>query len=362
MANLGALICGSWFPFATELFNNAAWFFMSAMTDVSDWFTKIPGSYFYVSAPSWISIGIYYSVLVVILGGWLKTARRKIIFTAVLVLIAAIYFCRWKNSRDETKLTVLPLDGGHAVFVDSSGTKNDWLVDCGDENAVNFTLKNFLRAQGVNKIPRLVLTGGDSQNCGGAELLDQLFGVGGLWTSSMKFRSGIYRETISAFEKPPSRHKFFNCGDNIGCWQILWPAATNNFPRADDNALVLAGDFSGAKILLLSDLGRDGQSELLSRTNDLRADIVVAGLPDEGEPLCDDLLNAIQPKIIVIADSEFPADRRASRALKDRLAVKNVPVIYTRDSGAVTIFARPEGWRLRVMDGQNFAVRTARGN
>ena len=325
MSNLGALICGTWFPFATELFNHSAWFFMSAMTDVSEWFTKIPGSYFYVSAPSWISIGIYYVVLIVVLSGWLKTARRKISFAAVLILIAAIYFWRWENSRGETELTVLPLNGGHAVFVDAAGRKNDWLIDCGDENAVNFTLKNFLRAQGVNKIPRLVLTEGDSQNCGGAELLDQLFGVGELWTSNVKFRSGAYREAVSEFEKPPSRHKILNYGDKIGCWQILSPAATNNFPRADDNALVLLGNFSGAKILLLSDLGRDGQSALLARTNDLRADIVVAGLPNEGEPLCDALIDAIQPKIIVIADSEFPANRRASRELKNRLAGKNVP-------------------------------------
>jgi ComEC/Rec2-related protein len=45
MANLGALICGTWLPVATELFNNAAWFLMAAMTGVSEWFTKIPGSY-----------------------------------------------------------------------------------------------------------------------------------------------------------------------------------------------------------------------------------------------------------------------------------------------------------------------------
>jgi ComEC/Rec2-related protein len=353
MANLGALICGSWFPFATELFNHSAWFFMSAMTDVSEWFTKIPGSYFYVPEPSWISIGIYYSVLVVILGGWLKTARRKIFFAAILFLIAAIYFQRWENSRDETKLTILPLNGGHAVFVDAAGTKNDWLVDCGNEDAVNFTLKNFLRAQGVNKIPRLVLTEGDSKNCGGAESLDGLFGVGELWTGGVKFRSGIYKEIVSGFEKS-SRHNIFNSGDRTGCWQILSPVATNNFPRADDNALVLLGNFSGTKILLLSDLGRAGQNALLAQANELRADIVVAGLPDEGEPVSDALLGAIQPKIIVIADSEFPADRRAGLELKNRLAGKNTPVIYTRDSGAVTIITDKSGWRLRAMDGQKF--------
>src|ERR1019366_10733349 len=91
MSNLGALICGAWFPFATELFNNAAWFFMSAMTDVSEWFTQIPGSYFYVPEPSWISIGIYYAILIVVLSGWLATARRKIIFAVVLIVIAAVY-------------------------------------------------------------------------------------------------------------------------------------------------------------------------------------------------------------------------------------------------------------------------------
>jgi ComEC/Rec2-related protein len=361
MSNFGALICGSWFPWATELFNHSAWFFMSAMTDVSEWFTKIPGSYFYVSAPSWVSIGIYYLVLVVILSGWLKTPRKKISSAAVLILIAAGYFCQWENSRGEIKLTVLPLNGGHAVFIDAAGTKNDWLIDCGNENAANFTLKNFLRAQGVNRIPHLVFTEGDSKNCGGAESLGQLFGVGELWTSDVKFRSAAYRDAVSGFEKS-SRHKIFNCGDKIGRWQIVSPAATDNFQRADDNTLVLLGDFPGAKILLLSDLGRAGQNTLLGRNNDLHADIIVAGLPNEGEPLSDALLDAVQPKIIVIADSEFPANRRASRELKYRLASRNVPVIYTRNSGAVTIFARPDGWRLHAMDGQNFQARTAQWN
>jgi competence protein ComEC len=353
MSNLGALICGSWFPFATELFNNAAWFFMSAMTDVSEWFTKIPGSYFYVPAPSWISISIYYAILIVVLSGWLKTSRRKISGAAILIFIATIYFWRWEISRDETKITILPLNGGHAIYVDATGRKNDRLVDCGNENAVNFTLKNFLHAQGVNKIPRLILTEGDSKNCGGAESLDEIFGVGELWTSNAKFRSSTYRQIISKFEKS-SRHKTFNSGEKIGCWQVLWPDAINNFARSDDNPLILLGNFPRARILLLSDLSRAGQSELLSRTNDLRADIVVAGLPNEGEPLCDAMLDAIQPKIIVIADSEFPANRRASHELKERLAETKIPVIYTRVSGAAKIVADKNGWRLTTMDGQKF--------
>ena len=360
MSNLGALICGAWFPLATELFNNAAWFFMSAMTGVSEWFTQIPGSYYYVPAPSWISIGIYYAILIVALSGWLKTARRKIFGAALFILIAAFYFWQWESSRDEVKLTVLPLDGGHAVFVDAAGRKNDWLIDCGGEDAVNFTLKNFLRAQGVNKIPRLVLTEGGSQNCGGAELLDQLFGVGELWTSPVHFRSSAYNKIAAAFENDgrPQKpgHKILNFGGQAGGWKVLWPAATNSFSRADDSALVLLGDFSGTRILLLSDLSRTGQGGLLATTNDLQADIVIAGLPNEGEPLSDALIDAIRPKIIVIADSEFPANRRAGGKLKERLAQKGIPTIYTRDSGAIKMITDKNGWKLQAMDGKNFSL------
>jgi competence protein ComEC len=347
MGNLGALICGTWFPWATELFNNAAWFFMSAMTDVSEWFTKIPGAYFYVPEPSWISIGIYYAILVIALSGWLKTTQQKISGAVILFLMVAIYFCRWENSRRETELTVLPLNGGHAVFVDASGSKNDWLVNCGDENAVQFTLKDFLRAQGVNKIPRLILTEGDVRNSGGAQVLDALFTVGELWTSTAHFRSGNYNGIVSKFEKPQSRHQVFNLGEKTGDWHILWPPMTNSLSRADDNTLVLLGNFSGTRILLLSDLSRAGQSELLSRTNDLHADIVVAGLPNESEPLCDALLDAIQPKAIIVADSEFPTARRASPALRERLEQRSLPIFYTRKTGAVTIIVKPDGWSVR---------------
>jgi len=384
MSNLGSLVCGHWLPWATGLFNHSAWFFMVAMKWVSEIFTKIPGAFFYVPEPLWLTIGIYYAILVGAWTGWLFAPARRLWSTAILILIAAFYFWRWEQSRAEIQLTVLPLNGGHAVFVDAAGRKNDWLVNCGNESAAEFTLKPFLRAQGVNKIRRLVLTGSDLQNIGGTDSLNEHFGIGELITGPVQFRSGAYHKIVTEFENPPaskfswwgeasdepspnnspargdarptdkpdvpSRHKILNRGDRAGCWQVLHPGAGDNFARSDDAALVLLGNFNGTRVLLLSDLGRAGQSALLARTNELRADIVIAGLPDGGEPLCDALLDAVQPKVIVIADSEFPATRRASRELKDRLAQKKIPVIYTRDSGAVTILVKRNSWQLRTMD------------
>jgi ComEC/Rec2-related protein len=354
MSNLGALACGTWFPWATELFNHSAWFFMSAMTKASVAATVIPGSYFYVPAPSWWTISFYYAVLIGSLSGWLFAPQRRIGSAAILAMLAATYLWQWEKSRSETEITVLPLNGGHAVFVDAAGRKNDWLVNCGNENAVEFTIKPFLRAQGVNKIPRLILTEGNVRNTGGVLALNKLFCAGELVTSPVHFRSAAYRDAVAEYDKSPARHITIQRGDALDNWMVLHPSTTNSFPKAGDNTLALLGNFRSAKILLLSDLGRDGQSALLEYTNDLRADIVVAGLPAESEPLCNALLAAIQPKIIVVADSEFPANRRASRGLKERLAGKNVPVIYTRIAGAVAITAAPDRWKLQTMDGQIF--------
>ncbi|HEY1663458.1 MAG TPA: ComEC/Rec2 family competence protein [Verrucomicrobiae bacterium] len=355
MANLGALICGTWLPFLTILFNNAAWFFMSAMTWVSVEFTRIPGSYFYVSSPSWISIGVYYAVLIFLLSGWISTRRRQILSAAIFVLIGVICVWNWELSRNETEITVLPLDGGHAVYVDAGTPENNWLIDCGSQDAVAFTLKDFLRAHGVSRIHRLALTDGISRNCGGATSLQQIFGVDELWTSPAHFRSKVYSQIVSEFQtNSSSQHKVFDSGINYGNCQALWPTPSSVFSRADDGALVLMENYPKAKILLLSDLGPLGQSGLLATTNNLRADIVVSGLPDLGEPLSDALLDAIQPKVIVIVDSDTQFAKHVTPELKDRLAARNVPVIYTRSSGAATIIVNNTGWKLQTMDGQKF--------
>ena len=353
-ANLGALLCGGWLPWLTELFNHAAWFLMLLMTWVSEMATKIPGAYFYVPAPSLVSIGLFYGAVIAVCGGWFKTTRRKIGGLIALLFISLLYLGQWLGARGETTLTVLPLNGSHALYVDAAGRQNDWLINCGDENAVEFTLKNFLRARGVNTLPRLVLAEGVSADCGGAARLDDLFAVRELWTGSAQYRSPVWRDAVSRFEKPPSRHRIFHAGETVGPWQVLHPATTA-LTKAGDSSLVLRGDFTGTKILLLSELNRAGQTALLAgaNPNDLRADIVIAGLPGEGEPLSSALLAAIHPRVIVIADSELPATRRASRPLQERLAQTGLPVIYTRASGAVKITTTPRGWKLQTMDGQH---------
>jgi beta-lactamase superfamily II metal-dependent hydrolase len=157
---------------------------------------------------------------------------------------------------------------------------------------------------------------------------------------------------MKLLDKTPGRRQVVDRGDNFENWTVLYPPRTNHFPRADDNAMVLRGEFHATRVLLLSNLGRGGQSELVAQRPDLQADIIVAGLPEQGEPLSRALLDAIQPKLIVIPDlKRYTMEHGGSPELKDRLERRGVPVIYVRDTSAVNITIRKNSWEARSQDG-----------
>src|SRR5204863_3959464 len=77
MSNLGSLICGGWLPWATELFNHSGWFWMLAMIQLSHACTQLPGAFFYIPSPSFLTFVVYYGLLVGTLSGWLLARQRR---------------------------------------------------------------------------------------------------------------------------------------------------------------------------------------------------------------------------------------------------------------------------------------------
>lgn len=361
MCNLGSLLCGDLLPWLTELFNHCGWAWMLAMIKVSRWCTELPGAFLYVPAPSAITFVLYYAVLVGSMSGWLWKAEQRRRTFAALLLVFAFYVWQYKQSRNETSLTVLPLNGGHAVHLDAQGWSDDWLIDCGNTNSVEFITRPYLRGRGVNKVPRLMLTHGDLRHVGGIYDLDKEFGIGEVIASSFRFRSVAYRRIFSEMQRAPNRLRTVHRSDIVGPWQVLHPTASDNATQADDGALVTTGEFNGTRILLLSDLGRTGQNFLFDRTPDLRADIVITGIPTQSEPINDALLDAIKPRLIIVVDPEVPATERAKIQLQDRLALRNVQVLYTRLTGAITILLTPTGCTVQPMNapGVTLPVRPA---
>jgi len=353
ISNLASLLLVGWFPGAAELFNHAGWFVMECIRITSHWFAAWPKAYFYVPAPSLLTSALYCAVLLALVTGWLFKPALRLWKIGALALATVVWGWALWREVSVTRVTVLPVNGGIAVYCDAPGFKADLLVDTGTTNSVQFITKPFLRAQGVNSLAALALTHGDLRHVGGAETAARLFPARQVLASPVRFRSTAYRRTLEHFKRANGLVRAVDRNASIGPWTVLHPDKSDRFTKADDAALVLRGTLGGTRVLLLSDLGRAGQDALIERTPDLRAEIVVAGLPASGDALADALLDRIRPAVIIVADSEFPAAERAREPLRDRLARRGIPVVYTRLAGATTLEFRGDHWAIRTISGGN---------
>jgi beta-lactamase superfamily II metal-dependent hydrolase len=324
---------------------------MECIRHTSQWSANWPGAYFYLSMPGLFTIGLYYLVLVTVLTGWLFRGDRRVWKITGLAVLMSIWCGLWLSERPATRVTILPFNNGHAVYLESSRNSGDWLIDCGNDSSVDMVVKPFLRAHGVNRLANFALTHGEMPYTGGANSIVTLFSPKNIYLSSIHFRSPEYTKfEIIMAANTALRHPLHS-GDHLGPWTVLHPDSSTHFPKASDNTLVLRAEINGVRLLLCSDLGHPGQNALFDHhdTNDLRADIVVAGMPAENEPLGEALLDAIQPRVIVIADSSV---KRAGENFRERLARRNIPVFYTVESDAVTLTLRNGRWQASGMEGK----------
>jgi competence protein ComEC len=356
---LGSLCCGGWFPALAELFNHSAWLFMWLMIRVSEWAADLPGACFNIPAPSLLGFTCYYGILVSVLAGWWRMPRVRIWMAVPLGALSLAWAVSFVIDSRQTRLTVIPLSGGHAVYYDAPGWRDDLLVDCGNESSVEFVLKPWLRARGVNRLATLVLTHGDKRQIGGAILLHGSFPVKRVVSSPLVFRSADYRLVLDEFRISGVPTQTIDKGGRLGRWIVLHPQSQDRFAKADDGALVLQADFAGQRVLLLSDLGRIGQRLLSERVEDLAAQTVVSGLSESGEGLAAGFLQRIQPRTLVVADCEYPATGRANRTLQERLRSIAGTVLYTRQCGAVTLRWTGREWEIQNLCISNRAAETS---
>ncbi|MFM1768292.1 MAG: hypothetical protein RJA22_821 [Verrucomicrobiota bacterium] len=346
-ASLGSLAVGGLFPAMAELFNHAAWACMHLMIAFSQWTADWPGAWCSVRAPGAAGLALYYTLLLGALTGTHRHPQHRRWLAAAGALLGLVCAAGAIRDRASTRLTLLPLGGGQAVCVESPTGPGPLLIDCGDERGADRVVKPFLRSRGLDRLGTLVLTHGDIRHVGGAEHLGREFRIDRVITSPLPFRSTAYKAARAGATEGPCQR-----GDSLGPWTVLHPAAGDRFAQADDGSLVLRGTLGGVRVLLLSDLGKPGQGALLTRETNLLADLVIAGLPAQGEPLAGALLDAAQPSLIVVMDSLFPASARAPARLRERLAARGIPVLYTRETGGLSLELRQGTWRVRNSEGR----------
>lgn len=350
-SSLASLACGHWLPWMGSCFNHGAWFWMAGMLEVSRQCAAMPYGCWQVASPPGSFLALSYLLLLVAAGRLWQIPRWRLPSGFATAGLVAATVLEWQWGHVETRIGVLGLRGGHSVCVQTRhGTS---LIDAGDEPGARSVVHPYLRTLGVNRLEDLWLSHGDIRHVGGTYELLGRYPTKRVGIGPLRFRSTAYRALVTSLQTNASQHLLtVRDGESYGAWQILHPATSDAFSLADDGSLVLALGESPNRVLVVGDLGRSGQEALMQRHPDLRAEIVISGIPTRGEPMCDALLDQLAPRLVVIVDAGQPATARASAACKVRLRSKPLRVWFVSESGNVELRQIRGEWEMRDAEGQ----------
>lgn len=353
---MASLLLGAIHPLLAAPGNAVGWLFMELTARLVEFAATLPGSFAWVGPyPSGWLAAFYLLLLASLFEFW----RRR--WSLALVGILGLAACGWAlaqsaASRDRWEITILPWRG-NPIWIDPPSKTHRLLVDCSNAETASGKLANYLRFQGVTRVGAALLTHGDITHVGGFSALRGEFGLQRVLTSFIPGRSTAYRQLVQSLANDPG-WETVRRGDRLYGWDLLHPDPVEpDLTRADDQAVVLRRELHGIALLLVGDLGEEGQRRLLRREPDLRADVVVASVPAQGEPLLPEFLDQVRPRLIIMATSEFPAREQGPARLRERLRQTGIPTLYTSDQGALRLRLSPTQALAVPMDGDPLPLR-----
>ncbi len=364
------LLCLMTAPIAewlSDWFRSGAWFWMTHLHHLSERASQWPLAWFPVAPPPaycWIAVPILW------LMPWYWTRccrsnssqfiRHRIAFTG-WILVGLIlgpggwWLSRW-TQRDVFRW-VFPASGESALLLTPT-TRESVLFNSGSPGHVVHVLDPLLRFQGYRSSPIQIITQPENRFVGGAPLLLLQHPPPAVSVPAGKHRSPIFRSYLAELKSNSIPVHPLQNGDEFLGWSVLNPTLSTRYTRADENALVLYRVLHGWGVLWLSGLGPRAQQNLMKHHGHLAVDILIAGIPSQGEPVIPELLEGLRPQVLILLSGHYPAQNRLNPTTRQRLTHGPWHFLATKDVGYVELKITPNYLRIRSGFGDTIEMPT----
>ncbi|KFN46287.1 DNA internalization-related competence protein ComEC/Rec2 [Arenimonas composti] len=264
---------------------------------------------------------------------------------ALLLLLPLLWPATGRPRHGEAELWLLDAGQGLALLVRTAD--HDLLYDAGPATAHGADLGEVavvpaLRALGVRRVDRLVISHGDSDHAGGADAVRREFAVGDI------FAPPGWRP--SPLPPTPVRDCLAGAGWEHDGVRFRWLHPPAYFPYLrNQSSCVLRIDAAGASAILAGDIGRHIETRLAGLPPaDIRADVLL--VPHHGSDSSSslDFIAAVRPRLGLLAvgaDNRFGLPKPRVLA---RYARYSVPLSDTAMDGAIAVRLGTHGARIHT--------------
>lgn len=264
------------------------------------------------------------------------------------------------ESPSQDTLILYDLDYGADAACFASADGNAVLIDSGGKFGLKQTVGKSLSRLGI--IPdSVIFTHADSGHVAPHELMREMFSIRQVVLGAHGTRSSLikdWKNHPSANIILPHRGSVFPIAKEVRAEVLLSPHDQLLGSLADDRCLLLMLHWKSWKILWLGDAGRVSEEALLNSGQDLRADLIIAGLHSSDLSLTPAFLDAVSPQAIILPRlSGSKMDEARSSQIQ---SWKSTPfqIIDKQKTGGLTITVEEGRLMIRgFLDGSEMELR-----
>ncbi len=307
-----------------------------------------------VGKPSMILVFAYY--LCVFFGClmWEKGMRgwwKKPI--AVLSLVVTIQLVL-PYTDPRTKVTMIDVGQGDSILIELPHRKSIYLIDVG--GTISFSNEEWrnrirpfevgtdivvpaLKATGISRIDKLILTHGHMDHIGGAEALLKTVTVKEVYYGQGSVDGEFERELLTNFARHKTNIKFVKEGeswkDGGATFFILSPNGTEQ--NLNDRSIVLYMEIEGLSFLFTGDLEESGERRIISNYPNLKVDVLKAGHHGSRTSTTEAFLTLLNPKIVLISAGRNNRFGHPHPEVIERLEEREMVILRTDIFGAIEL-------------------------
>ncbi len=245
-------------------------------------------------------------------------------------------------------LTLLDVGQGLAAAVETH--QHILIFDTGARFGSRFdigsaVIEPYLRHRGFERVDTLIVSHGDNDHIGGARALLERFAVGRTYTS--------VPEKLPDFPTENCRAEQSWEWDGVK-FEMLAPI--EKAERENDNSCVLKVSGPGGSALLTGDIERTAEQLLIDRYGqDLASDILVVPHHGSNTSSSSAFLDAVKPRYALIPAGFLNRYGFPHRAVLRRYRARNIPVLNTAETGALTVLVgnRRDDLKLEIYRAEN---------
>jgi competence protein ComEC len=289
--------------------------------------------------------------------GWRK---YKSVFFLVCVIIVD-WFTPYLDRYGEVVL--LDVGQGDCIYIELPYRKGVYLIDTG--GVVSFSKPSwrkrkdefevgadvvvpFLKAKGVSRLDKLIITHGDYDHMGAAQTIIEQTTVKELFIGKGGNKDRLQQRLVKAakrhhvFVREISRGEKWNAAGIS--FYVLSPTNTESEESKNNRSIVLYTNLGGVTWLFTGDLEESGEKELLHAFPSLRADVLKVGHHGSDTSTSEALLKRIQPKVALISVGKHNRYQHPHETVIQRLRAHNITILRTDWHGAIQfIYTKKSG-------------------